>query len=63
MCFFAGDFSDEHGERFHQEISYIEQSYKGKDIALMLGSYINSVIRNKSDIDNARKVYTKRFNI
>ena len=25
-----GDFSDEHGERFHQDLALIEESYSGK---------------------------------
>lgn len=34
-----GSFSDEHGERFHQEIADIECRYKGKQIRHMLSEY------------------------
>lgn len=61
---FTGDFSDEHGERFHQEISFIENRYRGKDSPnLMLGAYIDSIIYKKSDVNQARKTYVKRFTI
>lgn len=33
------DFSDEHGERFHQDISKIETRYNGKSILKMLSDY------------------------
>jgi len=35
----CGDVSDEHGERFHQDISVMEHRYKGKWSAAMLGDY------------------------
>jgi hypothetical protein len=35
----CGDVSDEHGERFHQDISVMEHRYKGKWSAFMLGGY------------------------
>ncbi|XP_076659865.1 uncharacterized protein LOC143363151 [Halictus rubicundus] len=31
-----GDVSDEHGERFHQDISTMEKRYKGKDLCAIL---------------------------
>lgn len=34
-----GSFSDEHGERFHQEIADMECRYKGKQIRHMLSEY------------------------
>jgi len=33
----CGDVSDEHGERFHQDISVMERRYKRKWSAVMLG--------------------------
>ena len=33
----CGDLSDEHGERFYQDISVMEHRYKGKWSAAMLG--------------------------
>lgn len=41
-----GDFSDEHGERFHQDISLIQARFKGKDTQHMLGSYCWSLCRD-----------------
>jgi len=35
----CGEVSDEHGERFHQDISVMEHRYKGKWSAAMLGDY------------------------
>jgi len=35
----CGAVNDEHGESFHQDISVIEQRYKGKWSAAMLGEY------------------------
>jgi len=35
----CGDMSDEHGELFHQDISLMEQRYKGTQSSAMLGVY------------------------
>jgi len=35
----SGDVKDEHGERFHQDISVMEHRYKGKWSAAILGDY------------------------
>ena len=35
----CGDYSDEQGERFHQDIALIEKRYKGKDKRHMLEDY------------------------
>lgn len=46
-----GDYSDEHGERFHQDIAEIEKRYKGKDIRYMLAQYCWSLCRDtKTDM-------------
>ena len=34
-----GDVSDEHGERFHQDISVIEKRYQVKPNERMMGDY------------------------
>ena len=34
-----GAVSDEHGERFHQDIAVVETRYKGKSNANMMGDY------------------------
>ena len=45
-----GDFSGEHGERFHQDIEPMERRYKGHWASAMMGDYIWSLIRQgKSD--------------
>lgn len=35
-----GKISDEHGERFHQEIKLIEQRFQGKNVENMLAEYM-----------------------
>ena len=50
-----GDVSDEHGERFHQDISTIETRYKGKFSPSMLGDYCWSLIREDDSEENNRK--------
>lgn len=50
-----GDFSDEHGERFHQGIATIETRHKGKDIRHMLGEYCWSLYRDTSTESFNRK--------
>ena len=36
---YCGDVSNEHGERFHQDISVMQHRYKGKWSAAMSGGY------------------------
>jgi len=45
----CGDLSDEHGERFHQDISVMEDRYKGKWSAAMLGGYCWMIKRDAPD--------------
>jgi hypothetical protein len=40
-----GDFSEEHGERFHQDIEAIEKRYQGWWDAAMMGDYICGLVR------------------
>ena len=40
-----GDFSEEHGERFHQDIEPMERRYKGRWESAIMGDYIWSLIR------------------
>ena len=42
----CGDVIDEHGERFHQDISVMEHRYKGKWSAAMLGGYFWTMKRD-----------------
>ena len=50
-----GDVSDEHGERFHQEIKTIEQRYQGFWDERMLGDYIWFLIRETDPEKNRRQ--------
>lgn len=51
LDFFAdkilGDYSDEQGERFHQDLSQIEGRYKGKDSLKMLSEYCWQLYREE----------------
>lgn len=44
-----GDTSDEHGERFHQDIAFMEARYNGKDHCRMLQEYLWSLCREGSN--------------
>ncbi|KYN13518.1 hypothetical protein ALC57_14222, partial [Trachymyrmex cornetzi] len=41
-----GEFSEEHDDRFHQDIAIIEKRFKGKDIKHMLGEYCWSIVHD-----------------
>ena len=56
-----GDVSDEHGERFHQDIATMEKRYQGKWTPAMLADYCWSLIRDATDTSYKRKSCTKRF--
>lgn len=43
-----GDFSDEHGERFHKDVKTIERAYKGKNFGNMLGYHCWTLARYTS---------------
>lgn len=57
----CGAFSDEHGERFHQDIKIIEQRFKGKEFCRMLGEYCWSICRNSSDSEYKRQANRKQY--
>ncbi|KAJ4436580.1 hypothetical protein ANN_16613 [Periplaneta americana] len=44
-----GDISEEHGERFHQDIETMEKRYQGRRDAAIMGDYIWSLVRSTSD--------------
>ena len=50
-----GDVSDEHGERFHQDISPIEKRYQGKFSPSMMGDYCWSLQRDDTEIENYKR--------
>lgn len=51
----CGDYSDEQGERFHKDIAVIEQRFKGKNSAHMLGEYCWSICRDTDPSQHKRK--------
>ena len=57
-----GDYSDQHGERFHQDIMVIEKRYKGKNYAHMLGDHCWRLIREVPDTQWSRKANLNHFN-
>lgn len=50
-----GDESDEHGERFHQEMKTIERRYCGFWDEAMMGDYVWFLIRESNTITNKRQ--------
>lgn len=50
-----GAVSDEHGERFHQEILYIETRFKGKSEVNLLAEYIWNKHRDIPDAKYKRQ--------
>lgn len=40
-----GEVSEEHGERFHQDIAKMEKRYQGRWDTAMMGDYIWSLVR------------------
>lgn len=55
-----GAYSDEHGERFHQDMSAIEKRFSGKFHVNMLGEYCWSLLR-KSKFPYSRKGPVRHF--
>lgn len=54
----CGKFSDEHGERFHQEISECERRWSGRWSKRMLGDFIWSRMRDEPDAIHKRQSKT-----
>lgn len=57
----CGEVSDEHGERFHQQISLMEKRYQGKWSARMLADYCWTVIRDAPQLDYKREAKRKHI--
>ena len=55
-----GDISDEHGERFHQEIKEMENRYQGKVSEHMMADYC-WFLPNESDTEHKRKSKRQKF--
>ena len=56
-----GSVSDEHGERFHQDISVMEKRYKGKWSAAMLADFCWMLQRDAPDVVYKRASRAKHF--
>lgn len=56
-----GDVSDEHGERFHQDISCLEKRYQGKWCQAMLADYCWTLKRDSAVTGYKRKSSGKMF--
>jgi hypothetical protein len=52
-----GAVSDEHGERFHQDVRCIERRYQANKGPAMLADYVWSLIRDKGDKHNKKVKY------
>ena len=56
-----GSVSDEHGERFHQDIAVMESRYQGKWSASMLADYCWSLYHDDPDAVHRRKLKSKKL--
>jgi len=56
-----GEVSDEHGERFHQDILAMEKRYQGKWTSSMLADYCWTLKRNVPQANYLRKSEASRF--
>ena len=59
----CGAVSDEHGERFHQNISSMEKRYQGKWNTSMLADYCWTVTRDASDDHYKRQEKKQRIEL
>lgn len=57
----CGQFSDEHGEQFHQTLSKYEKRYQGKEGPRMLGDYCWNCIRENSTTELKRKTKKRKI--
>ena len=56
-----GDFSEEHGERFRQDIESMEKRYKGHWNSAMMGDYIWSLLRQDKSGHKRKACSTMHF--
>ena len=56
-----GSVSDEHGERFHQDVSVVEKRYKGKWSPAMLADFCWMLQRDAPDVAYKRASRAKHF--
>ena len=56
-----GAVSDEHGERFHQEIACMEKRYQGKWTPSMLADFCWTLCRDAPDVQHKRRATSRKF--
>ena len=56
----CGAVSDEHGERFHQDIAAMEKWYQGKWSPSMLADYCWTITKDVPDIEYKRQAKKHR---
>ena len=56
-----GDFSDEQGERFHQDIKVREERYQGRWDQPMMADYCWNLLRDCPDVHHSRKSNKHQF--
>ena len=52
--------NDEHGERFHQDISSVEKRYQGKWKCAMFADYYWTLARDVPTMEYKRQVFKKK---
>ena len=57
----CGNFCDEQGERFHQDLKIMEDCYQGRWGKRMMAGYCWSAIWDLSDMQHDRKSQKRRF--
>jgi hypothetical protein len=57
----CGAVSDEHGERFHQVISSMEERYQGKLNCAMFAEYCLNLARSASAMEYKRQAKLKKL--
>lgn len=50
-----GDYSEEHGERFHQDMQRMEERYQGRWDEAMMGDYVWGLVRDDSSVHKRQK--------
>ena len=50
-----GDVSEEHGERFHQDMNNMEKRYQGRWDSAMMGDYVWGLVRAKRSTEHRRQ--------
>jgi len=56
-----GEFSDEHGENFHEDILTMEKRYQGKWTSSMLADYYWTMKTDVPEANYRRKSYAPAF--